>query len=69
MALRPVSEASVCTRKGCEESGFRSTRSLVRAAFSVEKACSVAGFLSGSSFLVRSERGEALEEKLGTNRL
>lgn len=64
-------EVSLCTRKGCEKSGFRSTNSLVKFTFSIQKArAAVAVYwtLFGSPFLVRTEKGEAVE-KLGTNRL
>lgn len=60
------------TRKGKLKSRFISTGELVSAAMRHQKACSVSSFHcthTGSPFLVRSERGEAKEEKLGTNHL
>lgn len=69
---RPVLEVLQCTRKGCEESGFRSTGALVMVIFCIEKARSaivVHWTLSSSPFLVKSEIKEAIEEKLATNYL
>lgn len=46
-------------------------RALVRVIFSAEKACSASAVdqtLSGSPFVVKFERGEAIEERLGMNR-
>lgn len=69
-APRPVSEASVCTRKGRSKFELHRTGEDVMAFFRVLKGVSAASVhrtLSGPPFLVISKRGGATEEKLGTN--
>lgn len=70
-APSPVSEVSVCTIKGRLNLGFLTTGSVVKTTFNCWKAVSAIGVhltCSGVAFLVRSDTGEATEEKLGTHR-
>ncbi len=67
-APSPVSDASVCKRKGQPKSGARRRGSEVSAAFTCWNARSASrlqGVFSGCPFRVRSVRGAAKEEKLG----
>lgn len=70
--LSPVSDAYVCMRKGRSKWEFLSTWALVRTLLSCWNTHSIASAYHtrlACPFLVRSESGEIIDEKLGTNLL